>query len=324
MDVANASVYDAAAACGEAALMALRTYRGKRKRFLIAHSLHPHYRQLVEHYLSCQQVELVIIPSFEDGRLDIEALRDSCDENVAGILLQSPNFFGTMEDVKSCAAIAEAQGALTILCANPMAYGLFQSAFEQGVDIAVGDTQPFGLALNFGGPYAGYMACRQKLVRQMPARIVGQTEDTEGRPGFVLTLQAREQHIRREKATSNICTSQTLATLASLIGVLWYGKQGVRKVALTNYQRTAYLRDKLKEISGVKVLTENHFNEFVLRLSKPVDKVLEACQKEGIVGGLPLKSCFPEMDDCLLIAVTETKSKEQLDHYVDVLKGCVA
>ncbi len=200
-------------------------------------------------------------------------------------------------------------------------YGLCQSAAELGADIAIGDCQPLGLPLQFGGPYVGYMACRQELVRQIPGRIVGETVDTKGRRGFVLTLQAREQHIRREKATSNICTNQALAALASLVAMLWYGKEGMHALALTNYQRAAYLKSQLQTIKGLQVHEKGeHFNEFTVTFTKPIDQVVAHFRAHAIEPGVDLNRYFPALSSSLLVAVTETKSQEQLDHYVQVAR----
>lgn len=321
MDVSNASVYDAANACAEAVLMALRAQR-KRRKVLIGRTLHPHYRGVVDQYLESQDVELITVPSLADGNLDLAFLTEAVDEETACVLLQYPNFLGVIDKIAEVSAKIKEKGALLILCANPLVYGLYQSAAELGADIAVGDMQPFGLPLQFGGPYVGYIACSQKLVRQMPGRIVGETVDTKGRRGFVLTLQAREQHIRREKATSNICTNQALAALATLLGVLWYGPEGVKKLALTNYQRSAYLKERLVSLPGISALSEApHLNEFVIKVEQPLDKLLERCKQETIVPGLDLGRYFPELSNHLLVCATETKSKEQLDRFVEVVRN---
>lgn len=322
LDVANASVYDGANSCAEAMLMSLRSKKDRNKIF-IAESLHPHYRGVVDQYLgnlvNHHGLQVETLPFLPNGMLDLSQL--NLDNQTAAILIQSPNFLGVIEDVTSIAAKAKAAGALTVLCANPLSYGLYGSAAENGVDIAVGDTQPFGLPLQFGGPYVGYMSCRQELVRQMPGRIVGETLDSEGRRGFVLTLQAREQHIRREKATSNICSNQNLAALASLIAMLWYGRQGIGKLALTNYQRAAYLRDQLAKVPGISILGDApFFNEFVVRFSRPVEEVQRHFREAGIEPGVDLGQYFKKLDGCLLVAVTETKSREQLDKYVKISK----
>lgn len=320
MDVSNASVYDGASACAEALLMALRIQK-RRTKILIAESLHPHYRAVVDQYLESHPVELITISFKEDGTLDCPPL----DDSVAAILVAYPNFLGVIEEIKPLFAKAHEVGALTIVSANPLAYGLFASAKELGADIAVGDCQPFGIALQYGGPYAGYIACKEKLVRQIPGRIVGETVDTEGRRGFVLTLQAREQHIRREKATSNICTNQALAALASLVAMLWYGKEGVPKLALTNYQRASYLKNQLGNIPGMTFLsTQPHFNEFAVKLPKPISEVYDHFRQQMIEPGIDLGRFYPRLKDHLLITVTETKNQEQLDRYCQVMKEALA
>lgn len=316
LDAANASLYDAASACAEALLMALR-HQKDRAKVVITDSLHPHYKAVVEQYLCSHGTQIDWIPFLSDGRIDQAAFAKSLDENTAAILVQYPNFFGVIEDVKSLSIKAKEVGALTIISANPLVYGLYASAGELGADIAVGDCQPLGLPLQFGGPYVGYIACRQELVRQLPGRIVGETVDSQGRRGFVLTLQAREQHIRREKATSNICTNQGLAALATLIGILWYGKQGIPKLALTNYQRAAYLKEKLERISGLEAMGNSaFFNEFPIKFKRPLEEVQKHFRQQGIEPGLDLGKYYPSLQGYLLVAVTETKSKDQLDRYI--------
>jgi glycine dehydrogenase subunit 1 len=323
LDVSNASLYDGASACAEALLMTLRQQR-KRKQLLILGSVNPHYQDVVDQYLGDLDVEVERLHVPVGGRLDMAELDLALSDQTAAVLIQSPNFYGTVEDVAAIRAKAQEFGALTVLCANPLAYGLYHSAGELGVDIAVGDTQPFGLPLAFGGPYCGYIACRQALVRQMPGRIVGETEDLDGKRGFVLTLQAREQHIRRDKATSNICSNQSLASLASLLTILWYGKEGVKDLARTNFQRASYLRHHLAEM-GCKVDESLPiFNEFVLHLNKPWEAVRDAFRAKGIEPGLSLAPYGEEGRSALLVTVTEVKSKAQLDHYLAVAKEVLA
>ena len=304
MDVSNASLYDGASACAEAVMMALR-YTKTRKKILVARSLHPHYRGVVEQYLSNQNVEIITMPWDENWNVSF----DNIDDSVAAVLLASPNFFGVVENVKPIFEKAKNVGAVSIMCANPLSYGIFSSAGELGADIAVGDTQPFGLPLSYGGPYVGYLACRKELMRQMPGRIVGETVDVDGQRGYLITLQAREQHIRRARATSNICTNQALMAVASLITILWYGKEGINKLALTNYQRTAYLRDKMESSGDV-------FNEFVVKFPENTEKVFK---DNNILPGIHLGRFFEELQNHWLVAVTETKNKEQLDRYLEVL-----
>lgn len=321
MDVANASLYDGASACGEALMMALRHQKGKHKIF-IAQTLHPHYRAVAEQYLISQDKQIITIPHLTDGTLDQKFIQNEVDEYTAAILIQYPNFFGIVDKLSEMVSIAHKKKALVIVSANPLIYGLYASAGELDADIAIGDCQPFGISLQFGGPYAGYIACKQELVRQLPGRIAGETVDTQGRRGFVLTLQAREQHIRREKATSNICTNQTLAALASLIGMLWYGQKGVQKLALANYQRASYLKDRLENLPNLQVFSKAPIlNEFIMKFRQPIQKVFQHFHKYQIEPGLALGRYFPQLQNSLLIAVTEAKTKQQLDRYIEAAKS---
>lgn len=320
LDVSNASLYDGASACAEAILMSLRLHKDRNK-VIIAESLHPHYREVVKQYLSSHHTTIELIPFHSDGRLDFQKFQELIDDQTASVLLSYPNFFGVIDDIKIVSAYAKSKGALTIVCANPLVYGLYASAKEIGADIAVGDGQSLGLPLQYGGPYVGYMACREEFVRQLPGRLVGETIDTKGRRGYVLALQTREQHIRREKATSNICTNQALAALAALIGLLWYGKNGLPKLALTNYQRAAYLKDHLEKIPGIQKMGDApFFNEFAYKFPVPIEKVQQVFRAQGIEPGVNLGKYFPQMNHFLLTAVTETKSQEQLDHYINIAK----
>lgn len=320
LDVSNASLYDGSSACAEACLMALRIQKNKHK-ILIANSLHPHYRAVVEQYLCRPDFTTESIAMKSDGFIDLDRLSDQIDDTTAAILVQYPNFFGGIDSIKDISTLAKEKGVLIILCANPLVYGLYASAAEIGADIAVGDCQPLGLSLQFGGPYAGYITCKQEFLRQLPGRIVGETVDSNGKRGFVLTLQAREQHIRREKATSNICTNQALAALATLITTLWYGKEGLHKLAITNFQRASYLRKELlKFTESTPFENQPIFNEFVIKFKKPLDVVLKHFRKHGIEPGVDLSAFYPNMDRCLLVAVTETKSLSQLEKYIQVAK----
>lgn len=320
MDVSNASLYDGASACAEAMLMALR-HNKDRNKILVARSVNPQYQKVVQQYVESLNTSIQYIPFDQEGRLDRHALKSLLDDKTAAVLVQSPNFLGLVEDYQHLTQAAKGVGALSVLCANPLAYGIYVSAAEAGFDVAVGDTQPFGLPLHFGGPYVGYIACMKDFIRQLPGRIVGETVDTQGRRGFVLTLQAREQHIRRDKATSNICTNQALAALASLVAMMWYGKQGVHDLALTNFQRASYLRAKLQEVKGITILgDEGIFNEFVIRFPLKIEKVVQFFNEQGIVPGVDLGWAYPELQDHLLVCVTEMKSKEQLDRYIEVAR----
>lgn len=318
MQIANAGVYDGASACAEAALMALRIQKG-RKRVLLAESLHPSYRKVVELYLKGLNADCLLIPYNNEGFLDEKAYKQLINSDTACVLIQSPNFFGCLEEMPKWSQIAKNDQALFISCGNPLTYALLQTPHEFGADIAVGDCQPFGLPLQFGGPYIGYMTCKEEFVRQLPGRIVGMTQDNKKQRGFVLTLQAREQHIRREKAVSNICTNQALASLASLITMMWYGPHGLKNLAITNYQRTHYLKQNLSQISGFNTWN-NHFNEFTLQIPCDEKHFLNHFHLHGIEPGLALSRFYPNLRNHFLVCVTELKSLQELNQYIEVAK----
>jgi glycine dehydrogenase subunit 1 len=318
MDVANASLYDAASACAEACLLALRSRKKARKLF-VAESLHPHYKQVIKQYLESHEIDWISIPFDSAGYLDLSSVESQLGSDTIGMIVQSPNFFGGVEALSSVFSKVKEQGGVTILCANPLSFGLFSSGNELNADVVVGDTQPFGIPLQYGGPYAGYIACKQSFVRQMPGRIIGETIDLDGKKGYVITLQAREQHIRREKATSNICTNQALAALASLIAIVWYGKEGVKKLALTNFQRSMYLKEQVDKIKGLEVVNkQTTFNEFILKVPRNISQIKEIFHEYSIVPGVELGKYYPEFKDCLLVSVTETKQRKDLDKYIEV------
>lgn len=328
LDAANASVYDASSACVEGIMMALR-FQKTRNKVLIAESINPHYKEVIEQYLRFHDYIIEWIP-FNASQIaevtQIEKLIEKSGDNIAAILMQSPNFFGVLESMKEISSLARQKRIVTILCSDLMAYGLLNSAQELDIDIAVGDCQSFGIPMQFGGPYAGYISCRQEFIRQLPGRLVGETVDSQNKRGFVLTLQAREQHIRREKATSNICTNQGLNTLASLIAMLWYGKKGIPALALTNYQRASYLKKNLFNLPNLQANSKRDnttFNEFVVEFNKPIEEVQKHFRLNGIEPGIHLGQYFPSLNSHLLIAVTETKSKDQLDRYIEVAKKIV-
>ena len=318
MDASNASLYDGATACAEALLMSLRLSNGKNK-VVISGAINQAYLAVIEQSLNSHATQIDLIPFQADGTLDYTAAKHLIDDKTAAILLQSPNFFGVVEDLKPVSALAKECGAYTIVNGNPLSYAIYASPAELGADIAVGDMQPLGLPLQYGGPYVGYIACKNDLIRQLPGRIVGETVDTEGKRGFVLTLQAREQHIRREKATSNICTNQALAALAILVSTLWYGNEGIKKLALTNFQRASYLKNGLKAIPGITIMGEVPiFNEFAFSFGRPYEQVESFFRPYGIIPGLDLGRFYPKLDGSILVAVTETKTKGDLDRYIQL------
>jgi len=324
MDAANASMYDGASACAEAVLMAMRLTR--RKKVLLSKALNPRYRGVVATYCRYLNMELVEVAVAADGRTDLEDLAAKLDDSTAVVVAGYPNYFGVIEDVAVLAEKSHEHGAkLVTAVAEPIALGLLKSPGELGADIVAGDAQSFGLPLAFGGPYVGFFAVLQKDVRGMPGRLVGETTDLEGQRGFVLTLATREQHIRREKATSNICSNQGLCALMATIFMSLLGKQGLREMAEQNLAKAAYARKQLSDIKGFSLVFDGPaFNEFVVRSEAPVAEVLLRLEEAGILGGIPLGEDYPEMADCFLVCVTEQNQREEIDALVAALQGGAA
>ena len=324
MDAANASMYDGASACAEAVLMAMRLTR--RKKVLLSKALNPRYRGVVATYCRYLGMELVDVAVAADGRTDLEDLAAKLDDSTAVVVAGYPNYFGVIEDVAALADKSHEYGAkLVTAVSEPIALGLLKSPGELGADIVAGDGQSFGLPLSFGGPYVGFFAVRQKDVRGMPGRLVGETTDLEGQRGFVLTLATREQHIRREKATSNICSNQGLCALMATIFMSLLGKQGLREMAEQNLAKAAYARKQLSGIKGFSLVFDGPaFNEFVVRSEAPVTEVLSQLEEVGILGGIPLGEDYPEMADCFLVCVTEQNQREEIDELVAALQGGAA
>ncbi len=319
MDVASAALYDGSTALAEAVLMAERLT--DRRHLILARNIHPEYREVVETYTKTLGFELTLVEYDRDtGCVDPETVRPTTA--TAAVVVQSPNFFGGIEDVDALAERAHRVGALLIVAlTEPISLGLLRPPGACGADIVVGEGQSFGVPLSFGGPYLGLLATREKFVRQMPGRIVGQAFDSHGRRGFVLTLATREQFIRREKATSNICTSQELCALMAAIYLVTLGPHGLRDVALHNLQKAAYLAERIARLPGFRRrFHHSFFNEFVIRTDRPVREVLQSLRRENILGGLELARFYPELEDCFLVCVTETIPREKLDHYVAILE----
>lgn len=317
-EVANASMYDGATAAAEAVLMATRINK-KSKKVVVAKSLHPEYRKVLDTYLAHSDLEIVEVGFGDDGRIDQQALRAALDGGAAAALVGYPNFFGVVEDLPAVAAAVHAQGALLISATlESVAFGLVKPPASEGADICVGEMQSFGNTPNFGGPGLGFFATRQEYLRQMPGRLCGATIDKDGKRGFVLTLSTREQHIRRERATSNICTNNALNALAATIHLSFLGREGLRELALLNYRRTRYLREKLAEKGLNVAFTGPVFNEFVVRVPD-VQAAFERAQVLGIIAGLRLASDYPELSDGLLLCATELHTKGQIDALVDAL-----
>ncbi|MBZ2189169.1 aminomethyl-transferring glycine dehydrogenase subunit GcvPA [Alcanivorax sp. JB21] len=330
MDASNASVYDGASGLAEAVLMALRANRkSKSGRVLMPEAVNPRYRQTVTAICENQNVELVSVPfDAAAGTTAVTALSGYAGEDFAALVIAQPNFFGGLEDVDALTDWAHAQGMLVIALVNPTALALLTPPGEwgeKGADIVVGEAQPLGIPLSSGGPYCGFMCCKQQHIRQMPGRIIGRTVDLEGKPGFTLTLQAREQHIRRSKATSNICTNQGLAMTAATIYLSLLGPEGLEAVAAHSHANTQTLVARLGAIDGVSVaFTDATFHEAVLRLPKPASEVLPQLAERGIIGGYDLGLDFPSLADCVLVCATETRTADDIDLYATVLAEVLA
>jgi len=321
MDVVNASMYDGASALAEAVLMAHRI--NKKSEYLIASSVHPEYRQTVETYLRGTNHQLVNVPYDSTGKTDLEFILKNLNNRVSAVVLQSPNFFGIVEEYEELGKELAEQGTLLIVVvAEPLSLGILKPPGERLADIVVGEAQSFGLPVSYGGPYAGFFATREKFVRQMPGRLAGETVDRRGRRSFVLTLSTREQFIRREKATSNICTNQGLCMLAVTIYLAVMGKQGLRELALLNLSKTDYMKKKLSKIQGFEMrFSGNTFNEVVLKCPKPANQIRDALLEYKILAGLPLGSYYPELDDSLLLCATELNTVEDIDLLADKLEA---
>jgi glycine dehydrogenase subunit 1 len=322
MDVANASIYDGASALGEAALMAHAVT--ERAELVISRGVNPLSRQVVATYCEGPGLRLREVP-IADGSTDLSALRKLVTSKTAGVLIQSPNFFGCLEEVAQVAEIAHAAGALLVVSVDPVSLGLLAAPGALSADIAVGEGQGLGVPLSFGGPYLGVFAARRELIRRMPGRLAGATLDLDGRRGFVLTLQTREQHIRREKATSNICTNVALCALMATIYLALMGKQGLRKVGELAVAKAHYAAQAFTRVPGVRLrFSAPFFKEFVLQLPTSPERVVKRLLKDRILAGIPLKTYDRSLKDCLLVAVTEKRTRAEIDAYADVLNRAVA
>jgi glycine dehydrogenase subunit 1 len=329
MDVSNASLYDGASALAEAVLMAVRGNRkSKTRRILVPTTVHPHYRKTAHTIVRNQGIELVDVPYCSDGGNTVpESLTHFEGEDITALVIQSPNFFGVIEEVDALTEWAHRQGALVIAIANPVSLALLKPPGEwggQGADIACGEGQPLGVPLAAGGPYFGYMCCKQALVRQMPGRIVGRTVDADGRDGYTLTLQAREQHIRRSKATSNICTNQGLLVTAATIHMALLGADGLASVARACHANTRALVNSLTENDCVRqVFDRPYFHETVLEFSLPLADVLRPLYAHNLLPGYDLSKDYPELGNALLVCATEQRSAADIELYADHLNRII-
>lgn len=323
MEAANASIYDGASALAEALLMALRIEK-KKNVVAVSTAIHPHYREVVKTYLSETEFEVVEVGFDEHGRTDLTGLANI--DSLAAVAIQSPNFFGVIEDLESAGQAIHDAGALFVSCfTEPLAYGLYKSPGSCGADIVCGEGQSFGLAKSFGGAALGMFGCLEKYVRNMPGRLVGQTVDTSGRRGFVLTLATREQHIRREKATSNICSNQGVCAMMAGIYMATLGGTGIRQLARLNFDKATYFKNELLKVGAEVIFESPTFNEFALRFPFDLSKVRKnILEQEKVVVGLALEPYYSELKNVYLFCATETVSKKEIDRIVEYLTDCAA
>jgi glycine dehydrogenase subunit 1 len=324
LPVANASLYEGPSSVASAAYLALGAAKGKRPRLVVSRGLHPHSRATLETYARGFGAKVVEV-ELSDGLTDPSELEPYVDTDVAAVFVQNPNFLGAVEDLEALAAVAHESGALCVASVDAITLGVLRPPGECGVDVAVGEGQPLGNRLDFGGPSFGFFAATEEHLRRMPGRIAGETTDADGRRGFVLALQTREQHIRREKATHNICTSQALNALAGTVYVAWLGRRGIVELGELLVRRTAYAREKLAAVDGVELLHPAPVaREFAVRLDAPVAEVVDRVSEEGIAAGYPLGREYPEYEDGLLVAITERRSREDIDRLADALRRAIA
>jgi glycine dehydrogenase subunit 1 len=316
MDVANSSMYDGGTALAEA--MMLSAGQTKRNKILLSAAVHPEYREVVKTYAKGQQIEIIEIP-VKDGVTDLEALNSLVSDEIAAVLVQYPNFFGRIEPLGELERMIHAHKSLFVVSSNPLSLGILTPPGKFAADIVVGDAQVFGIPTGFGGPHCGYFAVTGKLMRKIPGRLVGQTTDEQGKRGFVLTLQAREQHIRRDKATSNICSNQALNALAAAVAMTALGRKGVKEIAAANLQKANYAKNTFKE-KGMEIVYDGpSFNEFVVKVRQPVKQINQQLLQKGIIGGYDLGRDYPELPNHMLLAVTELRTKEEIDTLVKEL-----
>jgi glycine dehydrogenase subunit 1 len=317
LPVSNAALYEGPSSVASAAYLAIGATG--RKKLVASRGVHPHSRESLVTYGAGYGTELVEVP-LVDGVTDAAGLADAIDDETAAVFLQQPNVLGAVEDVEALGAAAKAHGALLVVACDPIALSVLRPPGECGADVAVGEGQPLGNRLDYGGPSFGFFCATEEHLRRMPGRIAGETTDVDGRRGFVLTLQTREQHIRREKATHNICTAQALNALAGMVHLAWLGKRGFVELGELLVRRTAYARETLAAVQGVELLHEAPVvREFAITVDAPVAKVLERCAAEGIGAGYPLARDYPEHENGLLIALTERRSRADIDRLADVL-----
>jgi len=320
MDVTNASLYDGATALAESVLMSARITR--KNKVIVSNSIHPEYRQTLNTYLSCLDMQIEEIAYKEDGVSDFEAILSKVDDATSCVAIQSPNFFGVIEDIEKLSSKLKEKGVLLVLVTNPMSLALLKTPADLGVDIVCGDGQVFGSPPSFGGPTFGFLACGNKNLRQLPGRVVGKTNDEDGKVAFCLTLQTREQHIRRDKATSNICSNESLNAIAAAIYLSLVGGEGLKKVAHSSHVLTNYLHSQLKKVKGVKIVfSKPFFNEFAWSINNAC-QVLSKLESRNIFAGVLVDKWY-EVDNVIISACTEKKTKLDIDDFIKNLKECI-
>ncbi|NMA01440.1 MAG: aminomethyl-transferring glycine dehydrogenase subunit GcvPA, partial [Clostridia bacterium] len=321
MDVANASMYDGATALAEGMIMAVA--QTNKKKVLLSSTVHPEYREVIKTYAWAREIEIIEIPYTKEGSTDLDFLDQTLTNDFAAVIIQNPNFFGKIEKLKTLIDRVKSTKALSIVCADPISLGILEAPGKLGADIVVGEGQSLGMPLSFGGPYLGFIATTEKLIRRIPGRIVGLAKDQHGKDGFVLTLQAREQHIRREKASSNICSNQALCALTAIIYLSALGKKGLKEVAEHCISKAHYAQKVLTQIDGVELAFPQgpSFKEFVVKTKEDIACINDRLFQAGILGGLDLGRFYPELKNHMLICVTEARSKTEIDLLKQVWEG---
>jgi glycine dehydrogenase subunit 1 len=321
MEVANASMYEEGSALAEAVLMARRV--NKKSRVIISEAVHPEYRKVVNTYLQHLGTELIEVPTDKTGKTDYGKLASAINGDTSSVVIQYPNFFGVVEELSQITSAIEKGGALFIVAiGDPVSLGILKPPADFGADIVVGEGQSFGIPLSYGGPYLGFMATKERYIRQMPGRVVGETVDSEGRTGYVLTLSTREQHIRREKATSNICTNQSLCALSAAIYLSLLGKEGLRELACQNLLKAAYAKEAISRVPGFKLkFTAPTFNEFVVESNPDPRELREKLLREKILFGIPLTRFYPKLNKAMLVTFTEVNTRGAIDRLIEILGG---
>jgi glycine dehydrogenase subunit 1 len=321
LPVSNAGLYEGPSSVASAGYLAMAATG--RRRFVVSRGLHPHSREALATYAAGYGAELVEV-GLSEGRTDADELAAAVDGETAAVFLQNPNFLGAVERVEELGTAAKEHGALLVVACDPMTLGVLRPPGACGADIALGEGQPLGNRLDFGGPSFGFFCATEEQIRRMPGRIAGETDDVDGRRGFVLALQTREQHIRREKATNNICTAQALNALGAMVHLAWLGREGFRELGELLVRRTAYARERLEGVEGVELLHDAPVaREFALRIDAPVQPVLDRCAERGIAAGYPLGRDYPEFGDGLLVAITERRTRAQIDDLAEALGAAI-